>query len=158
MPGRKRKPQEDGTTLDFATLTVQDAPEDAVFRQTRREPSPLQDAFDSSFAAMTDGAEKGSNKELTVDTEAIARQVDSQIRRAANFRNTGSQITHQPTEDGRVRVLFAAKTPKKARPYTAKQVRTWASEQDGLEVPETGRLPKETVNAYRVAHGLKATA
>lgn len=158
MPRGRRRQSESGEpqapTVDLSALEVQDTdPASIQWRESTAQPSPMQGHFDASASAMHNGAKEGSPKEVTVNSEDEAKQVDQAVRRAASFRKLGSKIKHEATEDGRVRVLFAAKPRKAGRRYTPQQVREWAA-QNGVEVPERGIIPADVTKLYREAHGL----
>jgi hypothetical protein len=151
MAGRRKRSETDAPALDLSTLDVHDAdPADITWRESTREPSPLQGPFDASAEGLPGGA--GHPKQIVVSTEDEAKQVVNAVRRAAAFRDLGAKVKTETYGDG-VLVSFAAKPRKAGRKYTSSQVRIWASEQ-GIDVPEKGMVPADVSKAYREAHNL----
>jgi hypothetical protein len=162
MAGR-RKRDESAPALDLANLEVQDVTEPVTWRESTAEPSPLQEQFDGSASALHNGATEGTPKQLFVNTEDEAKQVVQQVRRAAGFRNLGSKVKTEPTNDGRIRVLFAAKPRKAGRRYSQTDLRSWAASPEGADTlaqngveapPDKGRVSAAVAKLYREAHGL----
>jgi hypothetical protein len=162
MAGR-RKRSESAPALDLSTLDVQDVTEPVQWRESTAEPSPLQEQFDGSASALQNGATEGTPKQVFVNTEDEAKQVVQQVRRAAGFRNLGSKVKTEPTNDGRIRVVFAAKSRKAPRRYSQDDLRNWANTPEGAQVlydngveapPDKGRVSGTVAKLYREAHGL----
>jgi hypothetical protein len=153
MPRGRKRSETDTPALDLSTLDVHDAdPGSITWRETTREPSPLQGQFDASAEALTNDAKEGHPKQVIVSTEDEAKQVVNAVRRAASFRSLGAKVKTEAYGDG-VLVSFAAKPRKAGRKYKSEQVRAWAREQ-GIEVPEKGMVPAAVSKLYREAHGL----
>jgi hypothetical protein len=163
MAGRKKRSETDTPALDLSALDVHNAdPGSVTWRESTREPSPLQGPFDASAEALTNGGKEGNPKQIVVSTEDEAKQVVNAVRRAASFRKLGAKVKTETYGDG-VLVSFAAKPRKAGRKYTPEQLRTWAASPEGAEYlaqhgvqapPDKGMVPAAVSKAYREAHNL----
>ena len=140
MAGRRKRSAEDAPALDISSLQVEDVdPASVQWRESTAQPSPLQDSFDASANGLPGGA--GHPKTITVANEDEAKQVVNAIRRAAKFRDLGSKVKTENTDDGRVRVMFSAKPRKAGRKYTSRSG-SRVGARAGFDVPEKGRVTR----------------
>lgn len=137
---------------DLPTLdALADAP--ATLSELRREPNPLAGAARASLNSERP-------KMLAVVNDEQAKKVTALIRRDATENQLGLSIDTK-TLDGQMYVVFRAKTEKRKMAASTKDIREWAREQNPPLPVEMGdgssRLPFDTRQAYRKAHGLPET-
>jgi len=156
--------QESGPVTGLPSLdTLEDS--DVSLTEIRREPNP--------YAGITRDprvldAEKP--KRLPVADADQAKKVTALLRRDATENGVGLSVD-TVSREGAMFVVFRSKSTKRKLEHTSAVIRAWALQQDpplpveigkttnGKGEPITStRLPKSTRDAYREAHGLKASA
>jgi hypothetical protein len=164
-PEQPASPDEstDALTEDTEDFTATVAAETVPFTESADKPNPLEPAYvHSRDNATGEGKDaKGVQMRVPGDTERVfatedrAKKALALVRQAAGKHNAGARTRIRPeTKNGTEGfALYFAWKPASQRNYTAADVRKWAAE-NGVEVPDKGRVPKSITTQYRAAHGL----
>lgn len=95
--------------------------------------------------------------QYTVQTRELAEAIKSDLQRAASALKCG--VSKSVTErDGAFVVDFQATNVKRKRNYTSDQIRQWARDVKGVDIPKTVKIPDNIRQEFRVTHGYAKAA
>lgn len=91
--------------------------------------------------------------QYTVTSREQAEAVKSDLQRAASHLGCGVSKSVTDNGNGTFTVDFQANRDKRKRNYSSDDIRVWARDVKGLEIPKSRAIPEDVRRAYRVAHG-----
>lgn len=87
-----------------------------------------------------------------MDADTV-EEVKSDLQRAANKLGCGVSKSAEDQGNGTFVLTFQATADKRKRAYTSDDIRLWAKDTKGLDIPKTTKIPEDVRKAFRVAKG-----